>query len=427
MSIGVSSWSEPVVRVGDWERRLAGLVLFLLLVKVPGAGLFPASVIVALVALPLIVHGPHLTRLTRWLIPIGLVTASAGYVLRLMIDPTKGSPGEFSASILIALWVLSMPLIIVLGLWCIVRTGYLQGAVLLAAGATLSTLLNAGGGLQWKGSVGIFVTMLLVTLAAGRPLIYSRLVLVAATIANALTDARSMALITAIALGATFLNARTLGWVRRRPVRSFLLAIVSVWGLAALMLTLMQSGVLGAAIQARTISQMRGGQSVILGGRAEWAATLDLLGAQPQGFGVGVSADSGLQSGAVAAAGSVGGDIFSGYYRTYVFGERTDLHSQLADTWFHFGWLGVLLIAVLIATVCVGAPYAIGSMRAAGVTAILASLVSIWDLLFSPMADSDRSIAGIVMAAAIVLYSRARQRDDQTLSNARSDLTRAMQ
>jgi len=87
-----------------------------------------------------------------------------------------------------------------------------------------------------------------------------------------------------------------------------------------------------------------------------------------------------------------------------VYRERTDLHSMLADMWFRFG-VGGLIVCVILAIIFVSAlPRALSFVRGLGAAALFIIIVGIWDLLFSPMGNSDRMIFGLL--AAMLLLTR---------------------
>ncbi|WP_146066127.1 hypothetical protein [Cryobacterium sp. Y82] len=171
------------------------------------------------------------------------------------------------------------------------------------------------------------------------------------------------------------------------------------------MIQLMRLGTLGAEIQQRTVDQMRGGQSVLAGGRAEWAASFRLAEQFPFGFGTGIRVEGGIQNEALSAVRTVGGDADASYFRSFVFGNRTDLHSQFVDLWFHFGVGGVLVSVLLAVILCMAVPRVLSALKEIGAVASLVILVAAWDLLFSPMADSDRMTAGILISAAVLMVT----------------------
>jgi len=391
--------TRPTNSFSAHERFLASLALLLSLVKIPGSGLFPVSAFLAVALLPMMLNRTSLDRRTAWLIGTSLVACLSGISLRVVVPSNLGHPAPFAPSTLIVGWLLAFPLIILMVQWATPRVGILWAMGLVLAGALGSTVLN--GSTSWKGSLGLFVTLLALVLVAGRPIVLTRLVLAASAVLSVVTDARSQGLMAALAFVATLADRQTLSWIRRHPVQSLVLTGGLAYGAVALTLQGMLGGVFGEQIQSRTASQMRGGQSIIVGGRAEWAATVRLFVENPFGFGVGTVVNPGLQSEAMSSARSVGGDTVSAYYRTNVFGIRTDLHSQIADLWYHFGLPGLLFTLVLIVLLLTSVPYAIGLIRLVGAAPTLAIVMALWDILFSPMADSDRTIAGVAIAFAV--------------------------
>jgi hypothetical protein len=397
---------------------LGGILLLGLLVKVPGFTLFPASAFVAVLLCPLIAKSFRVTRLLWVLVAWTAAALAAGLILSLLVPQTAGTAEGMSVAAPVLLWLASVPLIIALGVWAFERVGVYKGMVFLFLGALGSSLLNAGT-IGWKGSIGFYATLLVLAVFGKAPLFYARVALVGAAVLAAAFDARSMAIIVALAFGATFVNRRTLDWAIRRPVRA--VALIASVGTAAALLAIqaMQSGILGAAVQMRTLDQMKHG-SLLTGARAEWAATLELMATRPIGFGTGVSVEPGLQSDAVAAVRAAGGDAGATYFRTSVFGERTDLHSQVADMWFHFGVPGVIVAVLIMLILITSAPHVIGQVRAFGAAPIVAVLIAMWDICFSPMADLDRTLAGLMLAVVVTVASRRAMRARDDLPAARS-------
>jgi hypothetical protein len=386
------------------EVLLAGLVLLGLLVKVPGFSLFPASVFAALVLLPIIATSFRATTLLSALTVWVGIALTVGLILSLTIARESGAAGGIGVAAPVIGWIISVPLIIALGVWAFERIGINRGIILLFAGALVSSIINAGE-IGWKGSIGFYTTLFALAVVAKTPLFFARVILVGAVVLATVSDARSMTIVAALTLAATFVNKRTLDWGTRQPFRALVLIAMSGAVAAFLAIQAMQSGLLGAAVQQRTLEQMRFG-SLITGARAEWAATLELFRAQPLGFGTGVAVHPGLQSQAVSAVRAVGGDADAGYFRVLVFGDRTDLHSQLADLWFHFGIPGIVVAVLMMLILTSSTPHLIGQIRVYGAAPIMAALIALWDIPFSPMADIDRTIAGLVLAIAVTLASR---------------------
>jgi hypothetical protein len=386
------------------EVLLGGALLLVLLVKVPGFSLFPASVVIAALFLPAIAKSFRATRLVAAVTALAGLAMVSGFVLSLVLPREAGTAGGPDAAFPVVMWLCCIPLIIALGVWAMERVGVQKGLVLLFLGALASTLVNAGT-ISWKGSIGFYATLLVLSMFSQAPLFFTRAALAGAAVLSTMFDARSMAIIIGLTFAATFVSRRALTWATRRPLRA--LVVISAVGSAASFLAIlaMQSGLLGAAVQLRTLDQMRKG-SLLTGARAEWAATFELFKNHPYGFGTAVRVEPGLQSDAVSAVRAAGGDAGASYFRTMVFGERTDLHSQTADLWFHFGIPGAIVAVLMLLILISAAPHLIGQLRTFGAAPVMVALVALWDICFSPMADLDRTLAGLIVAVVVTVASR---------------------
>ena len=386
-------------------------VLFLLFIKVPGYSLIPA---IAVLAVGLLVVGFFTPTLRAAKGAAGLLfgavlAAVVGLALRHLAPnaqlPITNTPTQLW---MILLWVFAFPALVLAGYWALERVNTFRGIVVACAGAATSSLINSAE-ISWKGDLGIFVTLLLLALTA-KNLHLTRLVLAGSAVANALSDSRTMALVAVIVLLCTYLTSKHLDWVRQHPKRSLSLIIGGFVLMSFVMVQAMLSGLLGQDIQHRTRLQVAGGNDLITAGRTEWAATLELFRQSPWGFGAGVTPDGGMQTDAIGAAQKVGADYTNNVYWTEaVFGDRTDLHSTLANLWAHFGIGGVLLAVVIAVLFASAIPGAVGLIRYMGAWPLFAILTGSWDLLFSPMANSDRIIMGLL--AAVVLIHLGRNSD----------------
>jgi hypothetical protein len=406
--------------------------LLLLFVKVPGFTLLPA---IALPAFALMVTGFFIPTLrvakgTVSLLCAAAIAACSGLILRfiaLEIHLVTNSPTQLS---MILLWVFAFPLLVVAGYWALERVDVFRGVVVTFAGAAAASILNAQE-FSWKGNLGIFVTLVFLALAA-RKLQLTRVILAGSAVANALSDSRTMALIAVIVLLCTYLTSTHLDWVRQNPKKSLFLITGGFLTMSLVMAQAMLSGLMGQDIRRRTLLQVSGGRDLITAGRTEWAASLELFKQSPLGFGAGVTPGGGMQTDAIDAVQLAGGDYSNAFYWTYsVFGERTDLHSTLANLWVHFSVGGVIL-AVAIATVFAAAtPNAVGLIRNLGAWPLFAVLTGSWDLLFSPMGNSDRIIMAL-LAAAVLIYlhrnpSKAPAPVERKIRQRRSALNKAHQ
>jgi hypothetical protein len=387
------------------ETVVATVSLALLMVKIPGFSLFPLpgtliGLMLAIVVLPALRQIPAAFSVL-W---TSLIAAVVGIALSLTIPETRGTVGSALDIASILGWLIAIPLLVAVGLWGVSIVGPLVGFRLIALGGLASALLGSGA-LVWKGSIGFYATFLALTLTAGSTgtrLIVTRVILVAAVSLGATNDARSMAAIAGTVLIVSFLAA---------PFGASLLKYRKTWaivliglllGISTLALAAMTSGLLGSAIQARTLDQTAGGRSILEAGRAEWAATLFLAREVPFGFGVGTHIDPGLANSAISAVRAAGGDANASYFRVLVFGDRTDLHSIAADLWVHFGLGGLVVIGSIGLCLVIALPLAAGKIGSIGAFILFGVLTASWDLMFSPMGNVDRLVVGLICAAYMI-------------------------
>jgi hypothetical protein len=386
------------------DAMLAWLILATMFVKVPGVTLVPIGVILLVPLTPMLIKTMGRTKPARRIAAATIVAVMSGLLLR--FGTMSDNASSNAMLLLILVWVAAFPIMTLGVMWAFERVDIIRGsAVMFAVAAASAYRLDQG----WKGSLGITITLLLLAFFARRGLFWTRLTLIAVTVMNGANDARTTAAIAFIVFLCTFLTRRQLEWIGKYPKRSILFVIAAFTAVSYALVNAMTSGLLGPAIQQRTLAQTSNGRDLLTSGRAEWAATLSLFGHQPLGFGTGVTPDPGLQTNAVGAVRRVGGDYLAHYWSTNVFPERTDLHSTVANLWAHYSLGGVILAAVLGAILLASIPLALSTTRALGAMPLFAVLNASWDLAFSPMADSDRLIMGLVMSVALLRLRASEQ------------------
>lgn len=398
--MGPSRLYNPTVETADakptqhsrGQQALASLCLLVLLAEVPGYQLVPASAFLAVALAPILTktnqdrHGLALT----W---AGFAAVISGITIALL--PSGNSePLQPSVMLAVGIWIATFPAVVALGRWALdqVRSKRL-GLSLAMIGAIGSSLLNSTEA-QWKGTLGIYV-IILALLAAPSLFIVRALLLATAAVVSSMNDARSMTLVAVISIVLIFAfpmgNSTSSTATRRVILTTILAAGVALWA--------MTTGLLGAAVQQRTLNQLSNPARFIWGARVEWASTLYLAERRPLGFGLGAALPQEDITGGIAAVRSIGGDWTSPYFRDNVFAERVDLHSTLANLWYHAGLGGVALAFVIALLLVRGLAATCSDMSsptsAAGIFSILMAL---WDLMFSPMANNDRIIIGLIFA-----------------------------
>lgn len=154
----------------------------------------------------------------------------------------------------------------------------------------------------------------------------------------------------------------------------------AIYGIATSLLT---SGYFGPVLQQRSIAQIDATGSLIAGGRPEWSATRALMENRPQGYGIGVVPD--LQDLMTAKSGLASINVDTGgYLNNYMLGGQFRLHSVIADLWVSFGWVGLVLAAVIIVALVRSLSYLIADGRAATIV-IFTTTLAIWHMAFGPI------------------------------------------
>jgi len=159
------------------------------------------------------------------------------------------------------------------------------------------------------------------------------------------------------------------------------------------------SGFLGYRNQVVTLAQMETGESVLLSGRSESGAAIQLFLQRPLGYGPGVVPTTrDIDIGRTGLVGE-GQDPESSYVYGYLFNGGFKLHSIAADLWVNFG-LGGLALAIAVAVVLVLAFGKLLSASSPAALPIFIILVALWDLAFSPIGSN---INELVLALGLVI------------------------
>jgi capsular polysaccharide biosynthesis protein len=247
------------------------------------------------------------------------------------------------------------------------------------------------------------LTVIVLSLLAGRrrPVV-TVAALLALGLLNVLSDARS-------AFAFTVVAAALMLWQSRRGRRSGRLGVqVAVLGTLAacgywVLRELLLAGVLGAALQERTATQIAQTGSLLLGGRPEWTATWALMRDTPLGFGLGTVPTA--HDIHVAAQGITVTHIptVEGYLENYLLAGRFELHSIVADLWSNLGAVGIALGLVAGALIATGLAVQLSRGQASGLVCYLAPL-TLWSLAFGPLPTGLPKVAlalGLLLAPAV--------------------------
>lgn len=378
---------------------VAGIVALLLVFKVPGTTLFPVlSLVLGLVLAPIVFRRLTTFQTGRLLMPLAIVALLNGVVLRLTVAPTVGTSGSLVTAATLAAWLVAVPLGVGLGWWAKDHLRPSDFVRLVVLGGLMSALLIEQP-FSWKGNTGVYITMLALALLPVQRVWLVRIVLTASALVSSVSDARFMSLIAIVVLISTFVGGRARAHIARHTLPWLVVIVVALITLAQAALWAMRSGLLGPAIAARTIAQTAGGRSIVEGSRTEWAATMHLFEVHPWGFGLGEITNGGIAREAIAHVQAVGGDYTAQYFVVDVFGQRVDLHSIVADLWYHFGVAGVLFAAVALVLLVGSLPKAIGLPAGSSALVLFAVFTGVWDLFFSPMPESDRLTLALLFGA----------------------------
>ncbi|MGY2897566.1 hypothetical protein ACVKXF_000178 [Curtobacterium sp. PvP017] len=383
-------------------RAVAAIAALVLVFKVPGTTLFPVlTLLLGIVLAPIVVRKLTTFQTGRVLLPLALIALLNGVVLRLTVEPTVGTNGSLVTAVTLSTWLLTIPIGVGLAWWAKDQLGPIGFVRLVVFGGLLSALLIEQP-FSWKGNTGVYITLMVLAVLPVRRAWLVRGTLAVSALLSSVSDARFMSLIAIVVLISTFVGGRARAHIARHPLPWIVIIVASLIALAQGALVAMRSGLLGPAIAARTIAQTAGGRSIVEGSRTEWAATLHLFEVHPWGFGLGEITNGGLAREAIAHVQSVGGDYTAQYFIVDVFGQRVDLHSIVADLWYHFGAGGVLFGAVALVLLVGSLPKALGLPIGMSALVLFAVFTGVWDLFFSPMPESDRLMLALILGALSV-------------------------
>jgi hypothetical protein len=163
---------------------------------------------------------------------------------------------------------------------------------------------------------------------------------------------------------------------------------------------LLVEGYLGTQAQQRSVEQIALTGSLLLGSRPEMAATAALFQSQPWGFGLGITPS--LKDILVAKTGMAGIHYQpnNGYVENYMLGTHFELHSVLGDFWVLFGFGGVAAAVMISTLMARWIVTGVAGRYASGLVLFL-SVMTLWNILFSPMYTSVPTMAlavGLVLA-----------------------------
>jgi hypothetical protein len=271
--------------------------------------------------------------------------------------------------------------------------------LLLGLGVATSTLFPTN---PWKFGFALPVSLILLGLAEmSRRRWPELLAAVALCITASLTDARSD-------FALFLLTSALLAWQMRPRVTtrrgSAFLAIAGIAVMSAAVYNLGQSlildGLLGKETQQRTTQQIANTGSLILGGRPEIAATLNLMRNDPLGFGSGTIPNYNDIRVAKSGMAWINYDANNGYVERWMFGNGYALHSTFGDLWAIYGLVGLVFTGLVLWLVLRKLGSALASRAASG-TLIFVGTLTVWNILFAPFYSGLR-VMMLVLALSFI-------------------------
>ena len=398
---------------GQYDDIWAFAMLLSFSIHWPNFGMVPVSFVVGLAKFPSAYRALRRHRLVRRLLLLTVVALTVGVFLRFTIAVDIGYAADLRSAAEVGIWILSILVLSVAGAYALGILGMRRGLLLFAASSLVGNWLYYGTYYSqdpqavWKFVAGYSISLIIVlmTVSGGALRVFGT-ILVAAGLAVTSMSLGSRSLGVVIIIAALFALHRRKKRVplnsKRIALHAFVtLAVVSA--VAWFLTTAMGKGWFGDQLQGTYMRETAHGSGLLLGGRIESVATLQLLQLHNVGFGLGTRLSDGFLNEALAAIAHGGGDAYNPYYSSIVFGQRVDLHSMAADLWFHCGYGGLAL------AVCVGLILVMGSVVSAsstrnpiGFACQILIWQAIWDLAFSPMGNIDRLCAGLMVAIALL-------------------------
>lgn len=382
------------------RRASARIATALVSARVPNLGLIPLGVVPAFVAV--LTQSAALPRSARRTLGLALLAVISGAFLGAFIERTQGIGDWTIETLFIGLWILSIPLMAsaIFLAWTTSRARHLL-VVAMVIGTVSNVLYFPLDVNPWKQAIGYSCSVLLLLWAHSARLVAQSAVLIALFSLGIYFDTRSLALVAALALGSVIMSRR-----RRTGVGGALrVAVAGACFLGVLALAL-ESGWLGAEQRDLYEVQTRTASNLVTGARVESVITEGLARERPIGYGLGVQVAPLLQVRMIDRVRLEGGDYTSGYFTQSVLGQRADLHSTISNLWFHGGPAG-LLMALAIGWWLALALASLSRIPKSW-QAICAFLLwmGLWDLLFSPMQQSDRLSLALGCAWVVISWSR---------------------
>lgn len=273
----------------------------------------------------------------------------------------------------------------------------------------------------WKYQISVPLAIILLGLAArSKSAVPAVLCLLGLGLVSVLADSRSF-------FGFCLLAAVLVLWQRRPASTGRGMNKLTVLGLIAIALfalysigtNLLVQGYLGQANQQRTVQQIEDSGSLLIGGRPEWSGTLQLMKANPMGFGLGTTPSADDVMAAKAGMRGIGTDTENGYVDNYMFGGHFKLHSIVADLWATFGIVGFALGILMMVALVYCLIDRLSRRTASGLVCLFAVL-GLWNLAFGPI---YKNLPDVMLALAVTLTASKALLSEKATTQDREDVT----
>lgn len=159
-------------------------------------------------------------------------------------------------------------------------------------------------------------------------------------------------------------------------------------------------GFLGERTQERTQAQIDTAGNLLVGGRPEAAATVELIANRPLGYGSGALPTLSDILSAKTGMSFIGYQPNNGYVENYMFGNGYEVHSMIGDLWIRFGLFGAT-IALLLFVLTFRAISDGLARRTASALVIWLAVRMLWNLLFSPL-DSSMLLTMLFLGVSLI-------------------------
>ncbi len=374
----VSSW-----QTAQRTLAVAGVLLVAIRIRLPQE--LTVGDIFTLFLLPLWFPITRFYRHARLIMLVGVAAMAYGLILTAASSVDHDIRyGPMSTSLILVISLLAGMGFL---LWAREQLGTATVAALFGLGLLIG--INPNSNLYpsnpWKFGFSVGVTILALGLAHRSGKRWLELA-IASTLAvvSALTDARS-------GFAIMLLTAMLMAWQLRPTARTRKGSTVrALLGVGAVLVSvyyigqfLILQGAFGEVTRARTAAQLRETGSLIIGGRPELLATVNLMRDNPWGYGPGVMANFHDITVAKNGMAEIAYDPNNGYVENWMFGTGYSLHSMFGDLWAVFGIGGIVFTGLILILLIRRLTVTVTSGVASAVLIYLL-VKTLWNIFFAP-------------------------------------------